>query len=574
MPRRTSPNPAPPRSDARTAGPDTVCGRCQRLLDPEDRYCRHCGHPQRETAGYIPDLHQTIVETVPVGIFITDPECRVRYWNRMMEEHTGLKRRQALGRVLFEVVPQLQPFNHRIARVVDTALPLRLDQVTHAAAQQSELTEAFWFGPVLLEDESVALLGAMEDITQKVRVDNQLIRSERLAAIGELAAGVAHNFNNILAAIGGDAQLLELLAQDEKLPPHVAEAARQIHDETMRGGRIAHDLLSFARGAEPQIQRLDMREVVQDAVRLIKNHPAARSVTIEVAVDPGLPPVEADANQLHQVFFNLMLNALQAMPQGGALTISTGLRAHERDPEVGMVDVKFHDTGAGIPREKLRRIFDPFYSNRANGTAGSGLGLPVSLAMVKSIGGDIQVTSAEGIGTTVTVSLPIVERRSAARGEIGRRKQGRALVVDEDANVRRTLTTLLSRYAFEVVTATSGEEGLAAFGEALAEAPFTVVLTEVALARGDALALTRCVREQCPETPVVLLTGATDPAPVLQALEAGADFAFSKPPNFSALLGVVEQLAAANNAGCPQAGEPYGFDDAADVAGAAPAAES
>src|SRR5947209_19631377 len=103
----------------------------------------------------------------------------------------------------------------------------------------------------------------------------QVIRSERLAAIGELAAGIAHNFTNILAAIGGDAQLLKLVAQDEDLPPHVAEAAQQIYEETMRGGRIAHDLLSFARGAEPQIQRLHVREVVEDAVRLIKNHPAA-----------------------------------------------------------------------------------------------------------------------------------------------------------------------------------------------------------------------------------------------------------------------------------------------------------
>ena len=210
------------------------------------------------------------------------------------------------------------------------------------------------------------ILAMMEDITQKMRVDKQLIRSERLAAIGELAAGVAHNFNNILAAIGGDAQLLKLAAEDEHLPQHVIEAAEQIYDETMRGGRIAHDLLSFARGAEPQIQRLDVRSLIEDAVRLIKNHPSARSVTIDVEIAGDLAQIEADPNQLHQVFFNMILNALQAMPRGGVLTIGAGVRTDDHEPTGGMMDVKFHDTGVGIPREHLKRVFDPFYSRRAN----------------------------------------------------------------------------------------------------------------------------------------------------------------------------------------------------------------
>ena len=491
-----------------------------------------------------------------MGIFSIDLSSRVRYWNAGMETHTGLKRRDVLGRLLFDSLPYLHPFTHGIMRVFDTALPVRLDQVTHDSGHGTQLTESFWFGPMLLEDGSAALLGVMEDITQKVRVDNQLIRSERLAAIGELAAGVAHNFNNILAAIGGDAQLLKMAAEDEKLPAHVVEAAQQICDETMRGGRIAHDLLSFARGAEPHIQRLDIRELLNDVARLIKNHPSARSVSIDLGIDPELPHVEADPNLLHQVFFNLMLNALQAMPNGGILTISAGMRGHEQDPTAGLLDLKFHDTGVGIPREHVRRVFDPFYSRRAGGSVGSGLGLPVSLAMVKSIGGDIQIASAEGIGTTVTVSLPIVERRTARRGGLRREKKGRALIVDDDANVCRTLTTLLSRRGFEVVTASGGEEAIEEIEAAAGDRALDVVLMELLLPKASGEATARRIRELDPNVPIIILTGVTEPQRLRQALENGAQVAFGKPPNFTELLAVVERLAqAAQDAADAEAGD-------------------
>lgn len=517
-----------------------TCARCQSPVDDADRYCRSCGYAMDGRPDYAQDLHQNIVETVPVGLFILDQSSRVRYWNRTMEEQSGRKRRDALGRVVFEVLPYLQPFTHRITRVFDTALPVKLDQVTHEGGEESELTETYYFRPMLLEDGSSALLAMMEDITQKVRVDNQLIRSERLAAIGELAAGVAHNFNNILAAIGGDAQLLKLAAEDEKLPQHVIEAAEQIYDETMRGGRIAHDLLSFARGAEPQIQRLDVGSLIEDAVRLTKNHPSARSVSIEVEISSDIAQIEADPNQLHQVFFNMILNALQAMPHGGVLTIGAGMRTDDDEPTGGMMDVKFHDTGVGIPREHLKRVFDPFYSRRANGGTGSGLGLPVSLAMMKSLGGDVQITSAEGIGTTVTISLPIVERRTAPRAGTRPHDQGRALIVDEDADVRRTLTTLLSRRGYEVVTATDSEEALFRFEEAREDRPFHVAITELMPPLDGGGEPDRLLSTLSATSPVIVLTGATDEQKLVDALEGGAQYAFSKPANFSELLAAVE----------------------------------
>ncbi len=520
-----------------------ACPRCRQETTAGDNFCRCCGYPLRGQADYTHDLCETVVETLPCGLFILDAATRVVYWNRTLEAQSGVRRRDALRRSIVDVMPHLQSQMHRISRVFATALPLRIDQVAREDARGEEVMESFWLGPLLLENGTPALLGLVEDITQKVRVDSHLIRSERLAAVGELAAGVAHNFNNILAAIGGDAQLLKLIAEEEDLPEHIVEAARQIHNETMRGGRIAHDLLSFARGAEARIQRVEVREIVEDAARLISNHPSARSAQIQVELRDDLPHVEADTNLLHQVFFNVMLNALQAMPNGGILSVSAGLRGGDQDPASGMLDLKFHDTGVGISREHLRRIFDPFFSKRANGTAGSGLGLPVSLAMIQGIGGDIHVTSAEGIGTTVTVSLPIVERRSVRRRGSHGAHRGRALVVDDDANVRRTLGTLLTRRGFDVVAVEDGAEALKCLIGAEPDRPFDVMLTELILPKVNGITLIREALTHQSELAILVLTAATEQRLLLEAIDAGARAGLNKPPDFGELVRLVELLA-------------------------------
>lgn len=524
--------------------PPSLCPACERSVDLPDRFCRQCGHALAGQPAYAVELHRAISEAVPLGVFLLDRSLQIRYGNRMLEELTHLKRRDVIGKTLGEVLPQLQECAHRIRGVFDSARPFRMEKVVTDRQTGAPVTEAYWFGPLVFADGSAAVLGLLEDVTHRVRLDTQLLRSERLTAVGELAAGVAHNFNNILAAIGGDAQLLKMAAEEEQLPEHVAETAQQIAAQTMRGGRIAHDLLSFARGGAPQIQRLDPRAIVEDAVRLVLNHPSARLSRIDVALDRELPEVEADAHLLHQVFFNLMLNALQAMPNGGTLTIAVGLRGDEADPRRGMLDLKLHDTGNGIPKEDLRRVFDPFFSRRADGINGTGMGLPVSLAMIKSIGGDIQIASAERLGTTVTVSLPIVERRTTPR--ITRREPGaRVLVVESDENLCRTLTALFQRRGFTV----TGQHHLAAALEALEalevtsreEAPELLLLEWQPHPATSAPFLQRA-RELMPALCTIALSGSTGAESLLEPLDAGAQFAYSKPPNFAQLLATAEAL--------------------------------
>ncbi len=337
--------------------------------------------------------------------------------------------------------------------------------------------------------------------------------------------------------------MLKLTAEEEHLPAHVAESAQQIHEGAMRGGRVARDLLAFARGGEPQLQRLSIPEMVESTLRLTRHHPHARAVTCNADVAPRLPQVEADPNYLSQIFVNLTLNALQAMPHGGILTISAAVRSAEEDPIAGVLEVKFHDTGVGISRENLRRIFDPFYSHRADGTQGQGLGLSVSLAMIKSLGGDIQVTSAEGIGTTISVTLPIIERRAAPRTPTTTvPPRGRALIVDEDPEVRRTLTALLLRQGFCSHSTASADEALALLGATPPAPPFRLALTEWLLPGAHPSAGRRVVETLARSMPVIVLTSSTRPEQLDEARRAGAGAVFSKPPIYDALLAAVQRL--------------------------------
>jgi PAS domain S-box-containing protein len=496
----------------------------------------------REEIAALHAYHQSILDNLNVGVFVIEADGAVRFWNRTLEQLLELPRNQILGRSLFEGVEHLGPHAEKVRQIARTRQPYRVDRLTRETEARGEITESYSFQPLVRDGQLAGILGIVEDLTLRVKMDSQLIRSERLAAVGELAAGVAHNFNNILAAIGGDAQLLKLAAEEEQLPQAIVDSAELIYNETMRGGRIAHDLLSFARGQEPQLQVLDVRNVIADTVRLVSNYPASKNVVIERALEEHLPRVEADANQLHQVFFNMILNAVQAMPSGGKLTIAARVRPRDEEPETAVLEVKFTDTGCGISREQLKRIFDPFYSRRPNGGTGTGLGLTVSLSMVRAMGGDIQITSAQGIGTTVMVLLPIVERRTEKRAEAARR--GKILVVDDEPNVRRTLSAFLTRRGYQVHTAADGEEAVKRAEEALKTQPYDLVVMDLMLPRIDGSGAISMIAARDPEACIIVVTGVTTPEKVQEALERGARFSFTKPLHFPSLGQVADALIA------------------------------
>jgi PAS domain S-box-containing protein len=245
------------------------------------------------------------------------------------------------------------------------------------------------------------------DILQRTQA--QLIRSAKLAAIGELAAGVAHEINNPLTSIMGFTRLL-LQKMDDDDP--MKEDLQIVDREAARTKAIVRGLLDFARQREPRLESADVNEIVRTTMTLVHHQAKGTGVIIRESFDETLPLVSLDANQIEQVFLNIVTNAIQAMPEGGELKVLTAYRPHAVDG-TDCVAVEFHDTGTGIAEENLPRIFDPFFTTKEVGQ-GTGLGLSISYGIVESHGGWIEVETEMGQGSTFKVMLPVAKGHQAA----------------------------------------------------------------------------------------------------------------------------------------------------------------
>jgi two-component system NtrC family sensor kinase len=250
-----------------------------------------------------------------------------------------------------------------------------------------------------LEEWGATLEKKVEERTNEIkRIHSQLFRSEKLASLGKLAAGVAHEINNPLTGILTNSSLM-LEDLDDKDPRR--DDVEVIVKETIRCREIVKRLLDFARQTKPQKKSTNINSLIDNIVLLVRNQASFRNIQINRELGSNLPEIMADTDQIQQVFVNLILNASEAMTNGGSLTISSALS------EDGQVRIQFADTGPGIPDAIRERIFDPFFTTKENGT---GLGLAISYGIVEQHGGSISLESAVGKGCTFTVCLPITSQ--------------------------------------------------------------------------------------------------------------------------------------------------------------------
>jgi two-component system NtrC family sensor kinase len=240
----------------------------------------------------------------------------------------------------------------------------------------------------------------VEERTQQLReTQDQLIRSEKLASLGKMAAGVAHEINNPLTSIMINTHLLLEQCGDNG---EAQESLTLIADETARCAQIVSGLLNFARQTPAMTARSDINDIIERTVQLLEKQASVRNIVIEKTLDRSLPFIDLDKNKIQQVFSNLAINACEAMPSGGTLAITSRL---SRDGT--SLELIFADTGVGIPKENIPRLFDPFFTTKSFGT---GLGLAVSYGIVRQRGGTIDVQSEVGRGATFTVRLPLEEK--------------------------------------------------------------------------------------------------------------------------------------------------------------------
>jgi len=289
-------------------------------------------------------------------------------------------------------------------------IPIRTEgEIAQLAASFNQMTSDLKKADEKLIDWGKTLEQKVEQRTEELRkTEYQLIRSDKVASLGKLAAGVAHEINSPLTGILTYSSLL-LQGKPEDDPDK--EDLEVIVNETNRCKNIVKGLLDFARQTEPQKTLSDINQVVQKSIDLISHQAGLQNVKIEKKIRPEIPKMMIDAGQIQQVFINMLLNAIEAMPEGGSLTVSTEI-------EEKRAVVRFSDTGVGIPEENLPKILDPFFTTKEQGR-GTGLGLSVSYGIVERHRGKLEVKSKVGKGTTFTVKLPITEKRpeSEAKGK-------------------------------------------------------------------------------------------------------------------------------------------------------------
>ena len=343
------------------------------------------------------EYNESILESLVTGILVLDLDGRIVRWNRAMETLTGRWREEALGRFMDDVFPS--PFLAALrANLVleDGQLSAHVDRLQLPAAEGKELTVNATMTPFEVgAGKRWGTILILDDVTTRVQLHEQLQHSEKMASIGLLAAGVAHEVNTPLAGISSYTQMLreQVSADDPR-----AGLLEKIERQTFRAAKIITNLLNFARSGAGESSVLDVNQVLQDVLSLVEHQLTHARIQVRRELGTGLTPVRGNENRLQQVFFNLVLNARDAMPSGGWLVLTTRVRG-------GEVVVEVRDTGEGISREHLKRIYDPFFTTKGLGR-GTGLGLSVSYGIVREHGGSITVESAPGKGTTFEVSLP------------------------------------------------------------------------------------------------------------------------------------------------------------------------
>jgi PAS domain S-box-containing protein len=352
----------------------------------------------RTVSGRYQELHQfnaRILQSVNVGIYTIDDRMRITSWNRKMEDLSGVGEAEALGRDLFELFPVLEDegFADRVRRVLKRGEPEKV-RLAHRNLKGELRFQKRRLAPLKEGARKSGVVVIVEDITEFKRLVDQTIQSEKLAEVGRLSAGIAHEVNNPLAVISYAAQLL---LREEGFTAVNREILERIESEAERLKTLTGSLLSFSRARETLRRETDLNEVVQDVLRLLRYELTRNSIRLSESYAP-LPFIQADPNKLKQVFINLLMNAAQAMTDGGALSVTT-------DVAGGEVEVTITDTGPGIPAAIRQQIFDPFFSTKKDGE-GTGLGLYICRTIIAEHEGRIVLNTEEGRGTTFRVLLP------------------------------------------------------------------------------------------------------------------------------------------------------------------------
>lgn len=393
-----------------------------------------------------------------------------------------------------------------------------------------------------------------QDISSRKQVELQYLRAQRMEGIGLLASGIAHDLNNVLAPVLLSIELLQAMHPDAD----TQDILHTVEQSARRGADIVRQVLTFARGVKGERIPLQSKHLVKDIMRVAKET-FPKNIEVHIRMDTEVSNVEGDPTQIHQVLLNLAVNARDAMPEGGRLTLSAqNHRLAEALPAVNgtippgdYVVLGVKDTGVGIELENLSLLFEPFFTTKA-ANKGTGLGLPTALGIVKSHGGFFRVITEPGKGAEFLVYLPVCNRdesRPASPPHSAPRGNGETiLVVDDELGIRSLASEILSRHGYRVLIASDGTDAMALVAQHRSKVE--LVLTDVMMPHMDGVALTRSLRKLAPHTRVLAFSGLSGGASLAAKIEElrslGVPPVLSKPLTAPELLNAVHDLLYAN----------------------------
>jgi two-component system cell cycle sensor histidine kinase/response regulator CckA len=476
---------------------------------------KHADAALRESEDFV----RTILNTVDEGFIVIDPDYTIITANRSFCDQVGMSCEEVMGRKCYEVTHKFDKpcFEQDEAcapyGVFRTGTPATYNHVHHQDDGGLLYVETRAY-PLKNEGSTVtSVIEVISDITEKHLLEEERLKAQKLESIGTLAGGIAHDFNNLLQGVFGNISLAKMtLEQKDRSLALLGEAENALRQAT----NLTNQLLTFARGGKPKKQRISLLLAIENAVTFA----LSGSNTDYRLTHTDVPwPLDADEGQIMQAFQNIVINAREAMSEGGsvAITIENLLLAPNEIVELPtggrFLKVTVRDTGSGIPEHHLPRIFDPYFSTKERG---SGLGLATVFSIIKNHGGTIRVQSEVDLGTTFTVYLP------AAEGEVSepavssvameREKNGRVLLMEDDERMRKVATRMLERIGHKVTGAADGRTAIEQYLAAReAGIPFDIVILDLTVKGGMGGEETiRRLRELDPNVVAVVSSGYAD----------------------------------------------------------------